>query len=89
MQLQTLSLSKNQLVGSLPETWSNLTNVSPTGVFKLTLCCVFMSSWSQGSKGITLSEVYKMPDDMVKLGSYSVPSDNDMFEPPLVPLSVN
>ena len=30
MQLQHLNLGRNQLVGSLPETWSRLTNVSPT-----------------------------------------------------------
>lgn len=29
MQLHELSLAHNQLVGSLPEAWSNLTNVSP------------------------------------------------------------
>lgn len=28
VQLQRLNLSSNALVGSLPETWSNLTNVS-------------------------------------------------------------
>lgn len=33
MQLQVLSLSKNQLMGTLPDL-SNLTNVSPTSVFK-------------------------------------------------------
>lgn len=34
MQLQELSLSDNQLLGTLPERWSNLTYVSP--VFMLT-----------------------------------------------------
>ena len=29
MQLEVLGLTRNQLVGSLPETWSNLTNVGP------------------------------------------------------------
>ena len=35
MQLQVLGLSSNHLVGSLPETWSNLTNVSPDSVINL------------------------------------------------------
>ena len=37
LQLQELHLSNNQLVGSLPEAWSKLTNVSP--VTQLTLPC--------------------------------------------------
>ena len=32
MQLQHLNLGRNQLVGSLPETWSRLTSVSPVGL---------------------------------------------------------
>lgn len=33
MQLLFLNLTGNQLKGSLPEAWSNLSNVSPTIVF--------------------------------------------------------
>ena len=36
LQLQELRLSNNQLVGILPEKWSNLANVSP--VTDLTSC---------------------------------------------------
>lgn len=40
VQLQVLALNGNQLMGSLPETWSNLTNVSPNHVNKLSSKCI-------------------------------------------------
>lgn len=46
MQLQVLGLSSNQLTGTLPQAWSNLTNVRSASVIKLTYWCVLVAPWS-------------------------------------------
>lgn len=46
MQLQGVYLKDNQLVGSLPEAWSNLTHISP--FIDLTGCSLSVVNATQG-----------------------------------------
>ena len=49
MQLQELNLSSNALLGSLPETWGNLTSVSPCHSLDLPM---IVHVFCQGSLGL-------------------------------------
>ena len=67
MQLQKVYLSHNQLVGSLPEAWSNLTSVSPISelddaspyghLHSRPLVCQLRKMLTQATAALTLPEL--------------------------------